>query len=328
VSSRPDTLVGAKHHAVSPARCPACAAPLPATPAIRGRDRLHGTPGAFTVAICDACGSGLTFPVVGEQALAAFYPSDYNAYALPPNPVMRAAATALFRWRYWRALRRAPLATLLCRPPGRLLDVGGGRGDLGVVLRPHGWRVTLIDPAAAACAEARERGVDSYAGTLTSLPDRVDGPFDAVVFQHSLEHVVDPAADLVVACGLLAEGGLVIVTLPNFASWQRRRFGEDWFHLDLPRHRAHLTSGGLRALLQRTGFERVEVTTSTSADGLPMSVHYRLRGRPPRGAARYAMTAATLLAAPFTAGSNAVAGHGDFLHAVAQRSSAASTSRQ
>lgn len=301
-------------------RCPACAAELPAVAALHGSDRLHGTPGAFDVVVCSACGSGLTLPVVDEAALGAFYPDSYNAYALPDNPLLRALATLLFRWRYWRGLRRAPLAALLQRPPGRLLDVGGGRGDLGVVLRPHGWQVTLLDPSPAACEEARTRGLDAACGTLTSPPAELAGGFDAIVFQHSLEHVVDPGRDLRAARERLAPGGVLLVTLPNFGCWQRRRFGADWFHLDLPRHRVHFSSAGLERLLRSTGFAAVELSTSTSADGLPMSLQYRRLGRRiAGGAARLVAAAVSLLAAPVTAGLNTLGGEGDILHAVARQ---------
>jgi SAM-dependent methyltransferase len=289
---------------------------MPDTPALRGSDRLHGTPGEFGVAICPACGSGLTLPVVQEDALGAFYPESYNAYGLPGGVLARAAATALFRARYARGLRHEPLAALRRRAPGRLLDVGGGRGDLGVVLRPLGWQVTSLDPSESACEAARARGVDAIAGTLSTPPP---GPFAAVVFQHSLEHVVDPAAALTTAHELLADDGLLLIALPNFACWQARRFGADWFHLDLPRHRTHFTPAGLSAALERAGFTDVSLSTSTTADGLPMSLQYRRFGRRVTQApgARYVFAGLSLLAAPVTAALNRSGG--DVLQAVAVR---------
>jgi SAM-dependent methyltransferase len=252
---------------------------------------------------------------VRDDELAAFYPRAYNAYALPANRILRTLATVLFRWRYWRGLRRPPFAAMLHRPPGRLLDVGGGRGDLGVVLRRHGWSVTSLDPSDLACAEARSRGVDSVCGTLSDPPDTLGDAYDAVTFQHSLEHVVDPATDLAAAHDRLADGGLLIVTLPNFNCWQRRSFGADWFHLDVPRHRSHFSPAGLQALLRRCGFETIWLSTSTSADGLAMSVQYRCLGRPIGVATgRYLAAAAGLLTAPLTAALSFVTGGGDILH--------------
>jgi SAM-dependent methyltransferase len=297
--------------------CPACGTPLPSVPALRGQDRQHGVPGEFAVVICGDCGAGLTLPVVREDALGSLYPESYNAFGLPARPLARAAATALFRARYARNLRRPPLRALLERPPGGLLDVGGGRGDLGVVLGPRGWRVTLLDPSPHACTVARGRGVHAVCGTLSSAAHELDGPYEALVFQHSLEHVADVGADLAHARRLLVPGGLLVVTLPNFACWQRRRFGADWYHLDLPRHRAHFTPRAVATALSRAGFEVRSVSTSSSSDDLPVSLQYRRFGR--RVGHPYATAAISLLAAPVTAAVDRRAGGGDFLHALAAR---------
>ncbi len=305
-------------------RCAACDGPLDERHVLRGLDRLHGTPGDYSVAVCPACGSGRTLPLVSSDKLGAFYPAEYNAYALPENLALRCLATALFEWRYRRALRTEPLGVLAERAPGRLLDVGSGRGDLGVVLGRSGWRVTGLEPSPEAVAQARKRGVESEEGTLTEGPLRESG-YDVVVFNHSVEHVVEPFEDLSMAHELLQAGGLVVISLPNFGSWQARRFGSRWFHLDLPRHRTHFTEGGLDTLLRRTGFARIRTTTSTSADGLPMSLQYRLLGRRrlAAGAGRYVSIGATLALVPVTVAADRLAGGGDLLHAVAEKPLAA-----
>jgi SAM-dependent methyltransferase len=301
--------------------CLACGAQLPHEPSLRGPDRLYGTPGTFEVYVCPECGTGRTMPGVSTEDLAALYPATYDAHRLPDNPALRALATLLFRLRYRRALKAPPLGALRAERPGRLLDVGSGRGDLGVVLREQGWDVTGLEPSEDACMEARERGVHSVRGTLTTTARELPDGYDAVVFQHSLEHVAEPAADLADARGLLRSGGLLLVSLPNFGSWQRRRFGARWFHLDLPRHRTHFSPRGLELLLRRQGFDLVEVGTSTSIDGLPGSLQYGLFGRRrfDRGLGRYGMIALGLALAPAGALVNALAGGGDILTAVATK---------
>src|SRR5919202_5891427 len=302
--------------------CPACDAKLPATAALRGGDRLHGIPGDVRVHVCASCGSGRTLPMVPSEELGALYPPGYNAYRLPAGALPRAAATGLFRWRYWRAVRRPPLDALAAMVPGRLLDVGSGRGDLGVTLTARGWKGTGLEPSPEACPEARARGVPTIQGILTAAAQPLPDGFDAVVFQHSLEHVAEPLDDLRAAARVLRPGGLVLISVPNFGSWQARRFGADWFHLDLPRHRSHFTAAGLETLLQRAGLEPCSSSVSTSADGLPMSLQYRRFGerRYRAGWQLYAATALTLAGAPFTALLDRLARDGDVLHAVAQRS--------
>jgi hypothetical protein len=104
----------------------------------------------------------------------------------------------------------------------------------------------------------------------------------------------------------------VVVAVPNFGSRQARRFGDAWFHLDLPRHRTHFTPRGLDLVLRESGFDAVELGTSTTPDGLPNSVQYRLFGRR-RGS--NVLTALSLALLPLTA---ALAG-GDELYASAVR---------
>lgn len=270
--------------------------------------------------VCPECGSGRTAPHVAAKGLGALYPAGYNAYSLPGSPAMRLLATALFKARYARGLRRAPLAAL--EPPANLLDVGSGRGDLGVALGPRGFAVTGLEPSPEAVGEARSRATTACVGTLTDPPADLPGaPFDAAVFNHSLEHVVEPAEDLRRVRDLLRPGGLALISVPNFGSWQARRYGADWFHLDLPRHRAHLTPAGLRALLERTGFAVSEVTTTTSPDGLPTSIQYRRFGHRAfdSGIGLAAVAGLSLLASPLVASLDRLRGGGDFLHAVAER---------
>jgi SAM-dependent methyltransferase len=298
--------------------CPACGARIDEPPPLHGIDRLHGIPGEFDVAVCRECGSGRTLPIVPADELGSLYPDDYNAYALPASPFLRTLATMLFRARYGLALRVGALRALRSVRRGRLLDVGSGRGDLALVLRDAGWDVTGLEPSGEACEEAEARGVRAVQGTLTDGTE-VGGPYDAVVFNHSLEHVVEPLEDLGAARALLRDGGLVVVSAPNFGSWQRRRFGSAWFHLDLPRHRSHFTRRGLDLLLQRAGFGRIRTMTGTSADGLPTSLEYRLFGRRrfESGPGWYASVGLDVLAVPVTAAVNRLAGEGDILHAVA-----------
>jgi SAM-dependent methyltransferase len=298
--------------------CPACGEELPEQPALRGVDRLHGTPGSFEVRVCRACGTGRTFPLVGRAELGSLYPEAYNAYALPSNPLLHRLATALFRARYGRALRGGSLRALTGVEPGRLLDVGAGRGDLGIVLGERGWEVTGLEPSAEACEEGRRRGLPMVEGTLTSA--ELDGPFDAIVFQHSLEHVVEPLDDLGRARGLLREGGLLLVSAPNFGCWQRRAFGSAWFHLDLPRHRTHLTARGLERLLERAGFGNTCLGTSTTPDGLPTTLQYRLFGRRAfrGGLGAYAVFGLSLALVPLSLLLDRLLGAGDQLDATAR----------
>src|SRR5204863_6678744 len=132
--------------------------------------------------------------------------------------------------------------------------------------------------SAEACAVARGQEVDAREGTLESV-DFGQGSFDAVVMRHSLEHVPGPMADLGRVFRLLRPGGLLAISVPNFDSWERRRFGSAWFHLDLPRHRTHFTPYSLRLALSTSGFDVLSVETSGDAGSLLATREYKVAGR-------------------------------------------------
>jgi SAM-dependent methyltransferase len=269
--------MGDVHPSHDRARCPACAGTLGA-PLLRSPDRLYGLPGISSIARCEVCGLGVTLPVVEATRLPSFYPDAYGAYDRLPAGVLGLVSRITHRVLAWQALHTAPLNRLAGAPPGRLLDVGCGRGDLGSWLVARGWSVVGVEPSAQACAVARQRGIDARVGTLAEV-DLEMHAYDVVVFRHSLEHVADPVEDLRRVRASLREGGIAIVTVPNFGCWQRSCFGSRWLHLDLPRHRVHFDAASLHAALTRAGFAQVGLSTASSAVGLPASIQYALLGR-------------------------------------------------
>jgi SAM-dependent methyltransferase len=303
---------------MAPATCPLCATAL-GPPALHAPDRLHGTPGLFGVAICERCGAGVTLPRVGAAELAAFYPESYAPYDARVNPLVGAISRVIQGWQGLRARHTAPIGAVAALPAGRGVDVGCGRGDLAAMFVARGWRMTGVEPSAAACAAAGARGVDARAGVLATVALEA-GEYDAALLQQSLEHTDDPAADLRRVHDALAPGGVVAISVPNFGGWQRRRFGGRWYHLDLPRHRVHFTAAALARALRDAGFEDVRTGTATSLVGLPASIQYRIWGRClfPDGMKLRVAAGLCALAVPLARLANARGG-GDILHATARR---------
>jgi 2-polyprenyl-3-methyl-5-hydroxy-6-metoxy-1,4-benzoquinol methylase len=125
---------------------------------------------------------------------------------------------------------------------------------------------------------ARTRGMETQVATLESAM-LADESFDVVVMSHSLEHVAEPRADLARVRRLLRPGGLLLVSVPNFGSWQRERFGAEWFALDVPRHRTHFTPRSLAHALQGEGFELVSMRATSSSGVLVATLQYVVAGR-------------------------------------------------
>lgn len=262
----------------------------------------------------------MTLPRVEDRELPGFYPAEYGPYDDRMHTVERLASRVIRRYQGWRALRTRPLDELRGRPAGRALDVGCGRGDLAVLLARQGWTMTGIDPSPDACAVVSSRGIDARCGTLSTVALEPE-TYDVVIFRHSLEHINDPVAALRTILAALTPGGVVLVTVPNFGGWQRRRFAGRWFHLDVPRHRVHFTPGSLERALTEAGLDPVSVSSTSTAVGLPASVQYVLVGRClfPAGLGLRVAAGLCALTLPLTLTLDRVLGGGDLLHAVAIR---------
>jgi SAM-dependent methyltransferase len=205
----------------------------------------------FSVLTCDACGSARTWPALGDEAIAAWYPQAYYGNEnVRFNPLFE-RMTRWFRRRRVDVIRRLTA-------PGSALDVGCGRGFTLAFLRQCGYEVTGVELSAAAAGHARSvLGLDVRTGDFLSQPFAPDS-FDVVIFWHSLEHVSNPLAALDRAREILRPGGLLVIAVPNFASIQSRVTERQWFHLDVPRHYTHFSSQGLKRALRERDLDVVQ----------------------------------------------------------------------
>jgi hypothetical protein len=101
-----------------------------------------------------------------------------------------------------------------------------------------------------------EVGVPVAVGTLDDVELETAGT-GTVVMRHVLEHVRDPRATLERVSEVLAPGGTLYVATPDARALAATVFRRFWHGYDPPRHLFAFTSGGLRRLLARCGFELV-----------------------------------------------------------------------
>jgi SAM-dependent methyltransferase len=182
--------------------------------------------------VCDACGAATTYPPPDKADLQSAYAGSYR----PASGRFSGGGDRLLR------RTRALLAGRLDRlaPPGPILDVGCGEGALLEALISRGRVAVGLeqgDQAVHARLDVREVEIVDF--------DERPGEWAAVVFWHSLEHLREPRAAVRRACSLLAPSGLLIIAVPNRASWQARWLGNRWLALDLPRHLVHLPASAL-----------------------------------------------------------------------------------
>lgn len=139
-------------------------------------------------------------------------------------------------------------------PAGRLLDVGCGEGHLLATAVDRGWDGLGIDLSESAVAICQSDGVN--AERVDFFGRELSGPFDLIVMSELIEHVPDPGAWFERAYGLLAPGGGLYCTTPNFDSLSRRVLGGEWRAFG-PQHVSYFTPTGLASLARRRSGLRV-----------------------------------------------------------------------
>lgn len=215
----------------------------------RARDYVSGD--EFEIVQCSNCGLAFTHPVPAGMEWQRYYPQVYygDPQASRFPPIVEKLQNLLY------ASRARNIEHLAKTKPGRVLDVGCGRGFLLRAFQLRGWDVTGTEMSESAAAYARQRlQLPVHVGKLDEL-NLPESSFDAVVMWHVLEHFDRVNDALREVNRLLKPGGIFLVAVPNFGSLEARLTRDKWFHLDVPRHLTHFTSNALAHCLAQNRFQ-------------------------------------------------------------------------
>ncbi len=194
---------------------------------------------------CPECGLLFVHPQPDPKTLAALYEATY--YAQPTDRTTR----NLQRWR-----NRVATIGAEC-PPGKVLDVGCGRGEFLVSALERGWDAWGLEVSASAVSQLPEQlRFRAVVGSLPNAPFP-DGSFDALTFFDVLEHVRQPISFLASGRRLLKSGGCLIITTPDAGSFKARVRGRFWKYFTFERylHLYHFSANTLELSLIAAGFE-------------------------------------------------------------------------
>jgi len=234
---------------ISVDRCPLCDHET-ARHVLTCRDHtVSGEP--FTIVECDRCGFRFTNPRPSADELGRYYQSeDYT----PHQDTGQTLIDTLYQWvrHYTLWSKRRLVASLIDRPPGRLLDFGCGTGGFLARCQAHGWDAHGLEPDPTAQDVALEKH-----GLTVEPPDRIAtlpaDHFDVITLWHVLEHVAALHDTVEHLTRTLAPSGTLVVAVPNCASLDAQFYGEHWAGYDVPRHLSHFRPRDVRRLFDRHG---------------------------------------------------------------------------
>jgi SAM-dependent methyltransferase len=242
---------------------------------IAQRDR-YGLP--VTTVICCECGLLMTNPVMRETDYHDFYKTSYwNLYAFEDY-----CADSFFRAQGFSGDRiRRNLNGTFDIEDKIIAEVGCATGGILYALRPYCAQVVGCDYAEKNLAKGREAGLDLRFGGLDAVRDAKP---DIIIYNHVMEHIYDPHAELRKALEILPEGGLVYLEVPGLFNIRNAYKGDFLFYLQNA-HLFHFTSDTLRTVLEQVGFKviygdemavLIGAKVSGHAKGLPdLSMNYK-----------------------------------------------------
>lgn len=182
---------------------------------------------------CQACGQAWVCPGLNMEELDRYYPPGYISF---PTAIEDEKSAVQRIARQFGVEKRARRVIQRTAKPGKVLDIGCATGIFLNAMKQQGWECYGIEPSTYAAQYAASRfGIEVFNGFLAECPYE-DEFFDAVTLWDVLEHLPDPREELARVWQLLKPGGLLVVSMPNSSSWERRTFGKYWAGWDIPRH--------------------------------------------------------------------------------------------
>lgn len=202
---------------------------------------------------CRRCGLGYQDPRPTAEEIKEHYPDNYEPYVNLDKELPGGLLGQAIRY----GLQKRVSYITRYKQQGRLLDVGCSTGSFLLMMqRSAQWQVQGVElNEHVARLAVEQRGLKVFPGRLEDA-EFADQLFDAVTMWDVLEHVHDPLATLSEIHRILKPGGLLVVRVPNLASWDARLFKRYWAGLDAPRHLYLFTPQTLVQSIEQAGFQR------------------------------------------------------------------------
>jgi 2-polyprenyl-3-methyl-5-hydroxy-6-metoxy-1,4-benzoquinol methylase len=217
---------------------------------------------------CRTCGTWFVPQAIDDGILGAFFSEVPEARRISDG--MMSGRDVVTRdsdreriGQYFHMMR--PLIADRVRPV-RYLDIGCGVGHSVELAAELGWEALGEELSEVAVATARAKGRNVV---LPGARDR-SGQYDVVSLFETLEHITDPDPVLAEAARALAPAGIVIITVPNRASFEISILRERCFHVfggfENVGHINLFDTRGIGTLLERHGLSLMFTDGQFSSD--------------------------------------------------------------
>jgi SAM-dependent methyltransferase len=212
--------------------------------------------------LCNDCHSVFLNPAPTEAELNSFYASQKTEEAV--DEIVRSGAMRVLetnRREYFEDHRVKPLLKYL-HSEAKIFDVGCGVGAFVYAMKKAGLNAMGCDLSTVSVSAGREilelDEISLFQGDSYSIPKE---KFDLVTLWTVIEHLLEPEAYLkyIKQNHLRDKEGFVLVEFPTTDSLMFDHLGEYFKWIMPPYHLNLFSKKGMETLLQRSGFEVVEI---------------------------------------------------------------------
>lgn len=138
---------------------------------------------------------------------------------------------------------------------GTLLDIGAGTGAFLRSAKDDSWQVTGVEPNTTARSNSKEKGITLHP-SLTNLPSNLT--YDVITLWHVLEHLPNLDQQIVAISKLLKNDGILIIAVPNYKSYDAKKYKSFWAAYDVPRHFWHFSKTSIQKLFFPLGYTLIK----------------------------------------------------------------------
>ncbi|HJO92386.1 MAG TPA: class I SAM-dependent methyltransferase [Victivallales bacterium] len=211
---------------------------------------------------CKDCNFAFVFPYPEKNIIRSYYNKNYyGSVNRKFTPVVE------YITRFYNSLRAANINKIISKSASRnkfinsnkILDIGCGRGNLLKQLGKYKYECYGLERSEFNFELSSKIKIYQKELTESNFNNMF---FRCIILWHVYEHLDDSPDKILAEITRIHIGkGVLIISVPNFTSFQSYIFGKYWFHLDLPRHKYHFSIKSIELLLAKYNYKVIRKTT-------------------------------------------------------------------
>ena len=236
----------------------------------------QNSPTKYNFDRCKDCGLVFLNPRMDETELGQFYTASYLPYRVEEAwgkyaSFVKKDQEQIDKARVQRLIKHSRLSA-----QSRILDIGCGKPTflsslrksteanlIGLDFSDEGWKNDSDS----------YRNIDLRTGEIADLSN--EKPMDIITMWHYLEHDYQPQQHLKQLLNYSHADTRLIIEVPNFNSYTRKKFGKHWSGYHTPRHTALYSPKNIELMLKNSGWKVDEILTYGTLN--PYTLHWMSR---------------------------------------------------